>query len=799
MESGTLLARRTDERRQTLKAHSEGVAEYAARTGETFGLPALARLCGLLHDMGKASDAFQAYLEKGDPSQRGTVVHSAQGAVYALRRWGGGDALSAATAEVIAVAIASHHGRLPDLVNEDGDSYLEGKRANGQFTEPDALAELFFTQVVSEAELDRLFAQARGELGAFRTRLLQVCGDLQDVASRKIAIFNLLGLLQRGLFGALIDADRWDAYRFEAALPRETPATPPWEQWSQKLENKLAGFARVRGIDRLRAQIADDCLASAPHGAGVYRLSVPTGGGKTFSSLRFALAAARQAGMERIVYAAPYKTILEQTARVFRETLGNESLILEHHSDVSFGDEEEKELKRYQLLSQRWNAPMVLTTTVQLLDTLFAGRNASVRRFPALSRCVVILDEVQCVPVRCWYLLTLAIRYLSEFAGCAVVLCTATQPLWESLPAFALPEPIRMVPNEAALYHAFKRVEVTDRTGEGEFTPEALAAEVARALPGTGSALCVMNTKKCALNLFAAMKAVLPEATRLYCLTTLQCPAHRLQLLDEIRALLAAGEPVVCVSTQLIEAGVDVSFGLMVRAMAGLESLAQAAGRCNRNGERERGTVWLVRVAGEALGALPDIRRAQSQTQSVLDDYNQDRAKYRNDLLSPEALERYFRTFIRENAAEMRYPDPERKDGCNLLDLLSVNERGLKAYQDHHPGRFYSGAMAQAFKQAGNTFRALDEPTTAVAAPWGEGKALIEELAAANDLQTIYKLLRRLQPYTVSLYKSDLEKLAENHALRELEQAGLFAVDGEYYDETLGLTTGRQEMEALFS
>ncbi len=523
-------------------------------------------------------------------------------------------------------------------------------------------------------------------------------------------------------------------------------------------------------------------------------MNVPTGSGKTLSSLRFALAMVQQTGMEKIIYAAPYKTILEQTAQVFRGILGDDEGIVEHHSDVVVETDNKSSLENHQLLTQRWNAPIVLTTTVQMLDTLFSGRSACVRRFSALRNCVILLDEVQCIPVRCWYLLTLAIRFLSRLAGCAIVLCTATQPQWESLPLFPMPKPVPLVRDEEHLYQAFKRVAVTDRTVEGEMLPETLTGEIIKMLPKTNSALCIANTKKTALGVYDALKAGLPEGVALYCLTTLQCPAHRLQLLTQIRRLLRENKPVVCVATQLIEAGVDISFGLTVRALAGLESVAQAAGRCNRNWERACGTVWLVRLAGEQLSALPEIKQAQSETVTMLNEYKIHPEKYQNDLLSPEMMELYFQTFMRENSKSMRYPDASLNDGSDLLDLLSTNHYGRRAYQDE-TGEAYNRTMAQAYRQAGIIFRALDTQTVSVLVPWGEAKEWIIQLSMEMDLQKINYLLTRLQRYYVAIYNGDFQKLLANHAITQLEQAGVWVTDATYYDDTLGLSTKRQEME----
>ncbi len=820
-----LLARKTEDgRTQTLRAHCMAVAGYAAQTGAGFGMPALMRLCGLLHDMGKVSHAFQAYLAEGNRQKRGTVSHAPQGAVFARARWGrsGGKPGAPLTADLIAIAICAHHGKLPDLLNSTGDAFLEDALLPTRFdtaTEGEplpVLAARFYEAVAPEAELDALFEAARAETFAL------VRGKLADTVSALAAQAGnapstkarngLLGLLQRSIFSALIDADRWDAYRFEAGLGTEAPMLPPWDAWAARLESKLAGFSRDKPIDHLRAAIAEECLSHGGDGAGTYRLRVPTGGGKTFSSLRFALAAARQAGMERVVYAAPYKTILEQTAQEFRTVLGQEDFILEHHSDVVFEPEEGKnadqgeKLRRYELFTQRWNRPLVLTTMVQLLNTLYAGSSASVRRFAALSKSVIILDEVQCIPVSCWYLVTLAIRYLTDIAGCAVVLCTATQPLWEKLKAYPLPTPIPMIRDEERLYQAFRRVRLRDRTGEGAFPPERLADEVLQAQQTAGSALCILNTKATALALYEALSTRKPAGVPLYCLTTYQCPAHRLRLLNEIRERLAARQPVLCVATQLIEAGVDVSFGLTVRALAGLESVTQAAGRCNRHGERgqgELGEVWLVCVAEEKLGSLQQIADAQQRTRFTLAWAARMPAAAGEDLLSPAVLEGYFKRLINdeERKGTLRYPLTSKNHGinANLIDLLGSNDMGRGAYKDRHAQKEYPGNMAQAFATAGRYFTPLDACTYPVLTPWGEGARIICQLQTETDIRTTRALLRQAQPYSVAVYKHDLDLLLQNHALSLLPDASVYVLAPAYYQAELGLTTQRQFMEPLYS
>ena len=816
-----LLARITENgREQTLSDHCRKVADIASHSGEGIGLGNLLFLCGLLHDLGKCSDSFQTYLTAGERAARGSVLHSAQGAVFVRARWYRTNASGRLAADLIAVAIASHHGRLPDLLNDHGDAYFETTLCPERFGAPEerapeplpTLLPRYFAQVADEAELDALFTRAAAEVE--QVYMERIAPAVRDSRGRgplqeRNTLDGLLGLLQRNVLSALIDADRLDAYRFEAGDAAELPSDPPWGSWRDHLEARLDRFDHASPIARLRADISEECLTHADEGAGIYRLCVPTGGGKTFSVLRYALAAVQMRGMRRIVYAAPYKAILEQTAGDLREALGHEDQILEHHSDVTFtrdgedgpdGGRQAEALRRYEYLTDRWDSPLVLTTTVQLLNTLFAGNSACVRRFSALAGSVIILDEAQCIPVPCWYLLMNALRYLTGVSGCAVVLCTATQPPWEKLPDYPLPPPKPLIADERRLHEAFRRVRLVDRTAEGAMEPEQLAAEVLAARAEAVSALCILNTKTSALSLHAAMKGRMPEGVPLYCLTTYQCPAHRADILRELRQQLKAGLPAVCVATQLIEAGVDVSFGLTVRALAGLESVTQAAGRCNRHGERRDGglgEVWLVRVAKENLGQLREIKTAQERTLQLLRPMQASHDPQLNDLLAPDVLSLYFSLLMEEENERMYYPLSGRahaQDAGSLFGCLCSNRTGRAAYGEQHPGQTYGPMLAQAFGTAGREFTPIEDFTTPVLVPYGRGEALIEALRAEQDIRTLRWLLREAQPYCVGVYRRDLETLRANHALSCRDDLEVYLLDRAYYRDELGLTTERQTM-----
>lgn len=785
-----LYARKADfpYRWQTLKEHCTAVAEEARQCAMPLMLSQMLYLAGLLHDAGKASEAFQAYL-KAEDGKRGSVVHAGYGARYAYERWHHGSCCRCLTAELIMMSIACHHGRLPDLIDEEGCAYGEKSLIDQRLPDFDIIMERFFEAVADQAELDSLFEKAVQEVTARAKAVQDACegiaGKEQDVADAHMILY---GLLARDIYGLLIDADRWDAYCFEANTTN-TVSELPWERWQARLNEQLSGFPKDAKLSKERAEVSLACYNFAEHGAGIWRLCVPTGGGKTLAVMRYALEACKRHGFERIIYTAPYKTILEQTADSLQKIFGDEALILEHHSDAVNEDTTDEQLRRYQLLIQRWDTPLVLTTMAQFLDTLFAGRSACARRFAALQNSVIILDEAQCLPMRCTYLMNLTLRYLCRCCQCSVVLCTATQPLFHRTERFPLQKPVGMIADEEALYRAFRRVRAVDKTSLGVQEPEELAERVMEKFRECGSALCIMNTKATATALYQSFLNTVKPGTPVYCLTTAQCPAHRLALLNEIRGLLKAGKPVVCVATQLIEAGVDVSFGLTVRALAGLDSIVQAAGRENRDGRLPMGEIWIVRIANESLKKLPDIERAKLATSTMLN-----ACQPEDDLLSPGMTENYAERWMRVNKGQMEYPLDK---GSTLMELLARNSEGRHDYESQK-GRPYPLLMAQCFRTAGMRFRALDSDTITALVPYGAGKELIDQLLCAERLEECAALMRRMQRYMVNLYPYQIEKLKEEHGAAELPGGFGWALDKRFYDERLGVTIEVKEMDALF-
>lgn len=792
-------------REETLEDHSIRTARSCADACRATGMAHFGELLGVLHDAGKASNAFQDYIRHPDPALRGKINHAACGARYLYEALCQQDAI---TAELGAAAICGHHSGLPDMLTIQGEDGLAKRLYPESVDSYETDIAAFCAQCTERAPLRDLLICGAEEVDRFLSRIVAFTQKLPNGGEAQR--FFMLGLAARYLHSALIDADRYQAYLFECGAS-ETETVPEnraddalWERLSKRLEQRTASFAADTPLNQARAAISDACDRFAANGPGIYQLYVPTGGGKTLSSFRFALRAAELHGYDHVYYVAPYCTILEQNAQVIREILQENSAVLEHHSNVLFEDEEkEDEITRYQLLTQRWDCPVVFTTMVQFLNTLFDGRSACSRRFHALANSVILLDEVQSVPVKFTSMLNTALNFLANLCGCTVVLCTATQPSLEEVPIpVALSEPRQMVPRELVELPCFIRTKIVDKTVERDYDARSLADFAAAEQAKAGSILVVLNTKEAVTKAYREMvKRTVGQNISVFFLTTMLCPAHRMVRFTQLREKLKRREPVICISTPLIEAGVDISFGCVVRSLAGLPSIAQAAGRCNRNGELPCGMVYVLKCAEEDVGRLPDIQAGRKAMNSFLTEFHKHPEQFGGDMLSPGSIQAYYQRYYHEQQLQMDYPVEDGKIqnltyATTLYRLLSQNDVANKYACDtgkelpHHYVR-------HAFQSAGGAVEVIESAGVDVLVPYGEGKALIAKLAGNLPIQEHKRLLRRAQQYMVHVFDWQKIGLMEKGALYQLGDNGVYALREEYYDDDLGVVNERKPMAAL--
>lgn len=511
--------------------------------------------------------------------------------------------------------------------------------------------------------------------------------------------------------------------------------------------------------------------------------------------------------MDRVIYIIPYISIIDQNAALTRSVLEGdaqrEGIVLEHHSNLT----PDKQTWQASLLAENWDAPVIFTTSVQFLDTLFSGGTRAVRRMHQLANAVIIFDEIQTLPLKTVHLFNNAINFLVKECGSTVVFCTATQPLLDTVDkikgAARLTDKPEMAPHHERLFEQLRRVNVLDGRRAGGWNEDEIAELVCQQAAEAGSALVVVNTKAEAIAIYALCRHHLRNVLHL---STNMCPAHRMKIITNLREKLAVdgvqSEPLVCVSTQLIEAGVDLDFGVVIRYLAGLDSIGQAAGRCNRNGRRPSGNVTIVNPSRENLTMLPEIAVGRAIAERVLDEYRQDPGAFDNNLLSPKAMKRYYEYYFYERSKEMVYPVSAKQVGHddNLLSLLSTNALSVQAYVGKHR-RAPLIPLRQSFKSAGSTFEVIDAPTEGILVPYGkDGEDIITSLCAERSLDRMQELLREAQRYSVNLFPRDRDKLAQEHRIHETQNgSGVFYLDRQYYDDKdLGVLFGdKNYMEFL--
>ena len=810
-------------RDQKLYEHLEGVSELARIHAEKIGMGKYGELLGLLHDIGKYSAEFQKYitdaLKKDDPQfnpdedenfensagKKGKIDHSTAGAQFLSCKNGTSNAHKI-LGQLLSLCLVSHHSGLINCLTTDNsgtwDSYSKRLYKNDNKTHREECTRNIDKNI--RERIDAILADR-----SFTKPVEEKCRDIVHASPERnpfslVAQFQL-GLLARFLFSVLIDADRQDTADSEkpkTARYRQQGEYRSWDILIERLENEYKTFEAKNRVDELRKEISTHCLRAAQRPKGLFTLTVPTGGGKTLASLRFALNHAKEYGMDRIIYVIPFTSIIDQNARVVRDILEPKDfpedtgkIVLEHHSNIGADVQSWKE----KLLTENWDSPVIYTTMVQLLEALFGAGTRGVRRMHQLAKAVIVFDEIQTLPIKCVHLFNNAINFLVDHCGSTVVLCTATQPLLGSVDerkgALKLSENNDLMPDVGKLFVDLKRVHVYDCRKPPGWTYAEIAALAVEQIKENGSCLVVVNMKK-------AARIILEEAKKgdleVFHLSTGMCPTHRKQALKIIRQKLEDKEPILCVSTQLIEAGVDVDFRSVIRMVAGLDSIAQAAGRCNRHGTQEIGHVFIVNPSEENLDYLKDIAIGKEKTNRVLDDYKSDAAKYDSDIIGPKMLEWYYQNYFYGRKNVMDYPvNASRTD--TLLNLLSTNSNAVADFQRTNKS-MPDINLRQSFMTAAELFKSIDAPTRSVIVRYGdEGRELVNQLCSAFEVNKQYALIKKAQQYSVNLFPYEYEKLADQNALyRVQEETEIFYLDSRYYSKITGVSLEPVKQEEQF-
>lgn len=772
--------RQSDFAEQSVQTHLEGVALLARQYGKKVGLGAHAELSGFLHDMGKFTRNFTKYLRNAVLNQdisNKKIDHSTAGAKYLYDNYYGVDPLQNYVVETVGMAILSHHSGLQNFIQPDLEKSDYLRRVTN-----DELP--YYHEVVEN------FESIKGNIERVQMLLEEAKGEFQGYI-KKIKPFGnpivYLNLMQKLVFSCLIDADRTNTRCFEENETIQIRQNEKvYDLGYKNLMEQVKSWQKknVSQINKLRNEMSEECDRVASQPSSIFRLSIPTGGGKTFASLRYALKHAHMYHKSQIIYVVPYTTILEQNAKAVRDIIQKSDVVLEHHANVIDDTSLDDELDYYQIENHKhlqlgrdnWDYPIIFTTMVQFLDAFYQKGTRKSRRLHNLTNAVIIFDEVQSVPYQHFPLFNMAVNFLHFVGNSSILLCTATQPAVDTMDyPIVLRDNAEIVPKLNEVVEAFKRVSIHNKVEPNGWDADCLAEFVEKVMQEHESVLVILNTKTAVKKLYHALVEM--EIAHVVHLSTAMCPAHRTKKLNEIRSKLGK-ERIICVSTQLIEAGVDVSFESVVRSLAGLDSIAQAAGRCNRNGERENGNVYIIRAKDENLSKLPEIRIGGE----VMSNYILTNASFVKNLLSPQAIDTYFRYFDAQATREIK-KTPNGFD-YELISLLDGS------YASKLQPKTKSAGM---YKTIEKYFEAISSATKAVIVPFGEGKDIIASLNEdIHDLKKFNQLLNKAQQYSVNLYEHELHVLSNNGLISPLFNGSLFCLNERAYSENVGVTSEGQ-------
>lgn len=731
---------------QTLQSHLVNVGEIAAEFARVFGAQEIAYQTGQLHDLGKYSEPFNHRLH-GGPS----VDHATAGAKVAIERWGN------VIGKLMAFCIAGHHAGLANGNGEGDNRRTLKQRLALQFgADIPTLDNLWQQEIKLPQNLSAppLKADAHHPFFsyAFFTRMLYSCLVDADYLDTEAFYLNLENnAVERGGYPDL-NALQHNFNQFINAFRRRVA----------KASEQTEAEKRNAALNRLRSEILDHAVEQAAQPQGLFTLTVPTGGGKTFTSMAFALEYAKRHGMRRVIYVIPFTSIIEQNAAEFRKAFGElgEQAVLEHHSTFDDGKLQNEATKdKLRLASENWDAPIVVTTAVQFFESLFADRSSRCRKLHNIAGSVIILDEAQMLPLNLLLPIMQAIKELAQNYRCSVVMCTATQPAVQAENGFYRGfENVREIaPKPTALFDKLRRTSVQHIGTQTD-------ADLLAKLGEHPQMLVIVNNRRHARSLYDQAKYL--EGT--FHLTTLMCAKHRSQKLDEIRGRLKNGKPCRVIATSLIEAGVDVDFPLVMRAEAGLDSVAQAAGRCNREGKRpsENSFVWIF--APEEQWKAPPELAAQAAVMRLTAD------SFSDDLLSTQAVAAYFAELYQLKGSE--------------LD----NKKILKMHNDA------GQSLDFPFQTIADKFRMIESHMQPLIIPFDvDAENLISNLHHADH---IGGLLRKLQPYTVQIPEKALAALYKAGRIEPINEKNFgkqfYTLIGlDLYDEVAGLSW--EDMEFL--
>lgn len=729
-----------DGRQEEVRDHLREVSEMAAEFARPFGAESWARAAGALHDIGKCSREFQERI-----LSNGRIVdHSTAGAYEMLKQVG---------IAALSFCVAGHHGGLPD-----GGSNVDMAGEGGTLA-------------------SRIKNAEAGGLPTYDTSAgidFSTPAQYSFAGSRESDRFSV-AFLTRMVFSCLVDADYLCTERFMQGRGREQLSCSSMQELCTKLEEKVAGFYPPQSpLNRTRCRVLDACAERAADEPGIFSLTVPTGGGKTYASLRFALrhATAEAHAMRRVIYAVPYTSIIGQNAEVFRQVLG-EANVLEHHANFDFDNASTDDglNQRLRLAAENWDAPVVVTTNVQLFESLFANKTSRCRKLHNIAGSVIVLDEAQMLPTGH---LRPCVRALAELVwhyGCSVVLCTATQPALNGLFSELGLQVQEIAPDVEGMFQRLRRVSYAT---EGQIAD----AELVERMLSIEQTLCVVNSRKQARILHDIMASRV-GGEGVFHLSTYMHPAHREEVIALVKQRVKANLPCHLVSTSLVEAGVDVDFPTVYRALAGIDSIVQCAGRCNREDKHsaEESVVHVFEALSDEGTPYAVPREVQHKAELARNVMRWQEEDGKTDGLgygSLEVIEAYFTHLLGQA------PTLDEKAACKKLDGWGVLRSGIPSIP---------------FAEVADSFRFIEDNTSMVVIP---RQPIVSDIQLMREGKPNRGSLRRLARFGVGVYEHEVRELCSAGAVEPLAEGVYLLLDEGLYREDVGLYISDAGGKGLF-
>ena len=814
-----IIAHKNDENIQTLKEHLFQVAGKARKIGKKIGIEKITILVSLLHDLGKSDRNFQNYIYNGTNEK---INHSSAGARFLFEKvryfveknlklkkdW-------LLFLEIMEYVIFSHHG-LYDVISSEGESRTIKRRNYDKekddkrkyYYEEDVKKYIKDLEVDENVDFNKYISEAFEEFEIIFKKINDIIKEekldqklseknIKEIEEEKR--FFYYSCIVRLILSILKEADINDTENFfqEENIEKfsEKEILELWDKIGNNINEKYESFeknSKKTKINELRKSLSENARKRGKiDTSGVYKLELPTGSGKTLTSFRYAIEQAKFQKKDRIIYITAFLSVLEQNAEEIKGLVKNDDYVLEHHSNITQEGNDSKETENYekykeilkrQYLLNSWDSPVILTTMVQFYNTLFKDKSSNIRRFSKLINSVIIVDEVQSLPKKTIYISNLMTNFLKYFMNCTVIHCTATQPSFDKdiLEHRVIygnkngenTDIVKMNEKERNVFERVKVYNLAGKNGIKTLETEKISNFIIEKYEENESILVILNTKKAVKKIYDNLKEKLENYEgNLYYLSTNMCATHRLEKIKEIKQKLSENKKIICVSTQLIEAGVDVDFNVVIRSITGIDSIIQSIGRCNREGKLDKGKFYIVNYSEENFKYLKEIKNSIEATSKILGEEIDNIEKLRDN---------YYSGYYINNLEELRY-----KIGSDdLLSILSKNTVSRSEYKKRYGRSYNNYQIAQSFKTAALKFNLIDNETDSIIVNYDKySDELIKKLREAikqYEIADIKKILKKLQRYTVNAY--NIENMKEY--LEQYKEYGIHILLDEYYGET---------------